>query len=142
MKGKTALFYAAAAGMTETVKLLLDKGAGINTKDRKGPDCIDDKCESGGIDAEIRKMQTAVVRILLERGADVKLKDLAGQTALIHAFVLENYIIYPGVDQDIVKMQTEVLQMLMDKGAVVNVKDKKGKTALINLIISGENLKH
>lgn len=67
---------AAAAGRTDNLRLLLDKGADINARDRDGQTPL-------MLAAKASRRET--VRFLLERGADADAVDQEGNRALEHA---------------------------------------------------------
>jgi ankyrin repeat protein len=85
------------------VRLLLNKGADINAKDK------DDQT------ALHRASYDKVVRLLLNKGADINAKDKYGNTALHNA-------------SD--RGKDKVVRLLLNKGADINAKDKYGQTAL------------
>ena len=66
---------AAGAGQAEVVRLLLDKGAPIDSRDRWGT----------AMEAATRSGQGPVVRLLLERGASIPPRDAEGLSALDYA---------------------------------------------------------
>jgi hypothetical protein len=72
-----ALEWAAGSGQTETVRLLLDRGADINAKD--------EQFSMTALMSAARKGHIEVVKLLLARGADIKLKEVNGKTAAIVA---------------------------------------------------------
>ena len=93
-------------GDINDVKLLLGKGADINTKDNDGWTALH---------YATRHQTTEMAQLLLDRGADINAKDNDGWTALHCAAVYKN---------------TEMVQLLLDKGADVNAKTDIGKDAL------------
>jgi ankyrin repeat protein len=68
--GQTALIAAATAGHIEVVRLLLDKGAQV---DSLGSQLLQDAATKG---------QTNLVQILIEKGVDANAQDGVGYTAL------------------------------------------------------------
>lgn len=89
-----------------TVQLLLDRGADVNVKDKKGITVL--------MWAALH-CRTDIVKSLLAKGSNVNAKDKKGRTALMAAAHFGD---------------TEIVKLLLDHGADVNVKDKKGETAL------------
>jgi ankyrin repeat protein len=104
--GSTALLHAAAFAPISTVKLLLDKGADVNAKNRRS---------STALHWAIR--DEAKVRLLLEHGANVNAKQADGRTPLYTAASLAN----PDV----------IVKLLLEKGADVSIPTANGQTALM-----------
>lgn len=111
ISGKNVLMHAIAKGSTETVKLLLDKGASIRDRDPNGYNVLHmaviiisgektalllDRSDIGSILNERNPVggmtplmyaalfpeNTDIVKRLLEKGADATMKDFSGKTAL------------------------------------------------------------
>lgn len=103
--GDTALFHAAAAGYTDIVKLLIEKGATVN--------------ESPGRTTPLMMASwlghSDTVQVLVDSGANVNAKDETGATALTDAAR---------------KGHKDVVQILVAHGADVNVRLADGNTAL------------
>jgi len=74
-RGITALAFAAPYGNTEIVKMLLDKGAEINSKDDGGYTPLMLAAYSDFLNA-------AVVKMMLEKGAPIDARGNDGETAL------------------------------------------------------------
>ena len=75
--GRTALMYASSGPFVETVEVLLDAGAEVNTQGMlEGFTALMTAAAEGQIE---------VVRLLLDRGADPTLEDVDGDTALCFA---------------------------------------------------------
>lgn len=78
-EGMTALAIGAMVGATEVVRLLLEKGAQIDSRDDAGKTAL---IHAAG---HVFPGTAATVALLLEKGANPKLKDQAGNTALSEA---------------------------------------------------------
>ncbi|CZR56859.1 uncharacterized protein PAC_06748 [Phialocephala subalpina] len=106
--GRTALSYAAAHGHEAVVKLLLEKGAELETKDEyygsRTP--LSWAAEDG---------HEAVVKLLLEKGAELETKDDYGRTPL--SWAAEDG-------------HEAVVKLLLEKGAELETKDDCGRTPL------------
>ena len=87
------ILTAAREGQTETVRLLLDRGANIEAENNIGWTVLIHAALNGN---------TETVRLLLDKGADIEAKDNYGKTALTHAA-------YWG--------RTEIVTLLLDNGA-------------------------
>lgn len=99
----------------ETVKVLLESGADIETTDEyRGPPLIDAAAHA----------QTEVVILLLERGANLHARDKYGNTALIAA----------SCECAVATMNDayDVVRVLLEKGSEVNAHANDGTTALMN----------
>jgi len=109
--GRNALMHATIKGATDTMKLLLDKGASIRETDLSGYNVLHMAVVRGSLDktalllgradiasilnqknpksgmtalmyAALHPDDSAIVKRLLEKGADFKLTDYTGKTAL------------------------------------------------------------
>ena len=108
------LLTAARMGQTETIVLLLDRGANIEAENDIGWTALMLAALNGN---------TETVRLLLDKGADIEAKDNKGRTALMLA----------------VRMgRIEIVTLLLDRGANIEAKDNKGRTALIFAALSGK----
>jgi len=101
------LLDAAKSGDVKTVKLLLEKGADVNTKSDDGGTALMSAAKRGYME---------IIKLLLDKGADINAKDTDGTTALMLAAV---------------KGQTKVVQLLLDKGADINAQRNDGRGALM-----------
>jgi ankyrin repeat protein len=93
------------------VRLLLDQGANIESRDEEGATPLMVAAEHG---------QSGVVRALLEKGADVEARDKYGFTALIGAACECAVIDMPET--------LESMRLLLGKGANINAENKTGTT--------------
>ncbi|KAM8825900.1 inversin isoform 2-T2 [Synchiropus picturatus] len=104
--GGTALHAASLSGHVSTMKLLLDRGAMVDTEDVMKHTPLFRACEMGHRD---------VILTLIKGSARVDLVDVDGHTALHWAALGGN---------------AEVCQMLMENGISPNVQDQAGRTPL------------
>ena len=72
----TVIHYAALMGDLNRVKLLVEKGADFNTKNKRGETVLFYAVQSGNLE---------LVKFLVEKGADVNAKDEDGKTVLDYA---------------------------------------------------------
>ena len=72
-----AFTFAAERGHTETVRILLDRGAKVNAKTSSGKQTALMKAAENG--------HTRIVKMLLDKGADPKVVDRYGYTAITFA---------------------------------------------------------
>uniref|UniRef100_A0A7S4EBH4 Uncharacterized protein n=1 Tax=Pelagomonas calceolata TaxID=35677 RepID=A0A7S4EBH4_9STRA len=114
---RTALRVASMAGDTDTINLLLKRGAKVNRAARDGKTALHAACQNGQIDA---------VRLLLGKGAKVDRVDKEKTTPLHVACELGH---------------AEVARLLLEKGAKPDKKNGKGLTpaaiAKSNQAVSG-----
>lgn len=94
-----------------TVRLLLDRGAEINTKDAE---------ESTALHSAVMQGHHEMVKLLLDRGAEINTKDAKGLTALHDAARQRNH---------------GMMKLLLDYGADV----RAGEDKALNLAISGRD---
>ncbi|MGH9753722.1 MAG: ankyrin repeat domain-containing protein [Blastocatellia bacterium] len=104
----TPLMYAAHAGNTWIVKLLLAKGADVNARNNVNGAALMLAAQMG---------DPATVKLLLEKGADARLRNGYGYTALMYAAASE-------------RNDPELIKTLIACGAEIDVKAKDGETAL------------
>ena len=106
------LLRASAAGDTDRVMSLIDRGVDIHSSDH-GATALHYACENG---------HTAVASLLLERGADIHSRDNNGRTALYYACSTGH---------------TAVASLLLERGVDIHSRDNCGATALHRACESG-----
>ena len=145
--GSTALHHAAGYGPLANVELIINKGADVNAKNRRGSTPL-----HWAIHDE------AKVRLLLSKGAGVNAKQAQGRTPLFLAAILGNGIptvrllFARGVDPNLASANgqtplmmaaargnVEGIRLLIEKGANVNARDGAGETALMFAGTSGNS---
>jgi len=107
--GETALHLAVEHGNLEIVRLLLERGADVNAKNKNGLTPI-----WGINDDDTTAME--IFRLLIRSGADVNVSNEDGETLLMQASAADS---------------VEGVQMLLKAGADPHLKDKDGVTALM-----------
>ena len=118
--GSTPLVSATTRCDAEAVKLLLAKGAKVDTKNMFAGEVKFGKIQLTNRTALMWAApycDAGVIKPLLDAGADVNAKDVREMTPLILAVASEN--------QDL-----EVVSLMLKAGADVNAKDTTGETAL------------
>ncbi|KAF3312506.1 hypothetical protein TWF173_007116 [Orbilia oligospora] len=139
LDGRTPLSWAAEKGHEAVVRLLINVGAEIETKDsegltplswavKKGHQAVLQLLINAGAETETKniygqtplswaaeKGHEAVVRLLIDAGAEIETKDIYGQTPLLRA--VENG-------------DKEMVKLLLDAKAEIETKNSKGLTAL------------
>ncbi len=143
--GSTALHHAAGYGPVDNLQLLIDKGADVNAKNRRGSTPL-----HWAIHVE------AKVRLLLSKGANANTKQAQGRTPLYLAAMLgKGYatmrlLLIKGADPNLAgangqtplmmaaaRGKVEENRLLIERGANVNAKDGAGETALMAACASG-----
>ncbi|XP_058455784.1 protein TANC2 isoform X2 [Malaya genurostris] len=104
--GETALTTACANGHTETVTILLSRGATTDIKNRK---------DQSPLLISVKEGHWAIVERLLQNQTDTEQKDSNGKTALMVA-AEEGHV--------------GIIELLLNRGAVMGTQDKDGLTAL------------
>ena len=160
--GPTPLMWVSCCSdSTEMVQILLDAGADLEGRMRKGltPLMLVAKGWFGGVNFYTQNPE--ILRILLDAGAELEARDTGdGDTALAHAvgnandLELVRMLIDAGADVNAKNRTyeypvflhaatssrehaTEVLQLLLDAGADPFVRDRSGNTALIESVYRG-----
>jgi ankyrin repeat protein len=124
--GRTPLLIASSIdGASETAKLLLDKGADINAKDKlTGFPNVPVGAGGATVLMEAARCRDArTIKLLIARGADINGTDNSGATALLVAAINGN---------------TEAVRLLLANGAEANMANKAGTTALTMAAIRGD----
>ncbi len=105
--GQTCLHAAAENGHLAICRLLIDKGAQLEAKDRIGWTPLNCAAEQG---------QVEIVRLLCDRGADVEARDEEGLRPLHDAARREHILV--------------VKELIEERNAEINARDDRGRTAL------------
>ena len=149
-----ALHGAALNGQAEVVKLLLENGGNIESKDRFGctpllvaakegkAEAVKQLLDGGAkieatddqgrtpLHAAAQRASTEVVKLLLERGAQIEAGDKDGFTPLMCA-AQAGGIAYAGTPFHVEKFPAvEAVNLLLERGANIEAKDVDGQTAL------------
>ena len=143
--GSTPLHHAAGFGTLDSLTLLLDKGADVNAKNRRGSTPL-----FWAIHDE------AKVRLLVSRGATIKMKQIEGRTPVYQASLLGNglevlrFLLDNGGDPNVATLNgltplsgaalrgdVNAMRLLIDKGAIVDAKNGAGATALMAAATNG-----
>jgi len=111
--GSTLLHHAAGFGSGETMRLLVDAGADVNAKNRRGSTPL-----HWAIHDE------AKVRLLLERGGNIDSKQVEGRTPLYLASMLGNGL--------------GTVKLLLDRGADPGIATANGMTPLMAAAVRGD----
>ena len=145
LAGSTLLHHAAGFAPLATVRLLLDKGADVNAKNRRSSTPL-----HWGIHDEAR------VRLLIARGASIDMKQVDGRTPLYQAASIGSghsvlrLLLDKGADPALAtangqtplmaaagRGDVEAMLMLIEKNANVNARNGAGATALMGAAASG-----
>ncbi|KAK8132021.1 hypothetical protein PG999_000194 [Apiospora kogelbergensis] len=111
--GRSPLSYIAERGYADIAKLLIEKGADINTANRGGSTPLYFALSSG---------RTDVAKLLIEKGANINIADQTGTTPL-HQASFNGY--------------RDVAELLIEKGADVNAASQTGSTPLLQASFNG-----
>lgn len=112
--GGPELVLAARYGQLSTVRLLLDRGVDVDSRDALGRTALI---------AAAAEPDAGLMPLLLERGADVSLRDRDGSDALTVA---------------VIKGRSKNVALLLDAGAALDARGPQGETALMAAIRAGE----
>jgi ankyrin repeat protein len=142
--GETPLHYASTFGSADSVRILLERGADPNARNRAGATPL----IYGAYNFE-------KARLLVEKGADVNAHAQNGSTPLMIAASVHGnvatvrYLIEKGADVKAIrgnasdalqiaalKSEPEAVKLLLEKGANAHRADKSGVTALMNAFLN------
>ena len=104
--GETPLMIAAQNGHSDVVKFLVNHGANVSARDKRGKPCL---LHSIG--------HPEILKFLVDKGAEVNARDGNGWTVLMHAVA-----------------NAQTMAILLDKGAEVDAKNKGGGTVYWKLV--------
>ena len=143
--GSTPLHHAAGFGALESLTFLIDKGADVNAKNRRGSTPL-----FWALHDESK------VRLLIARGATVKIKQVEGRTPVYQAAVLGNgypvlrLLLENGGDPNVATLNgltplnaaalggdVNAMRLLIEKGAIIDAKNGAGATALMGAATNG-----
>jgi ankyrin repeat protein len=143
--GSTPLHHAAGFGTLDSLMLLIDKGADVNAKNRRGSTPL-----------FWAVADEAKVRLLVSRGAAIKIKQVEGRTPVYQASLLGNglsvlrFLLDNGGDPTVATLNgltplsgaalrgdVEAMRLLIEKGAIVDAKNGAGATALMAAATNG-----
>jgi ankyrin repeat protein len=143
--GSTPLHHAAGFGTLDSLTFLLDKGADVNAKNRRGSTPL-----FWALHDE------AKVRLLVARGAAVKIKQVEGRSPVYQAALLGNgyavlrFLLDNGGDPNAATLNgltplggaalrgdVEAMRLLIDRGAAIDAKNGAGATALMAAATNG-----
>lgn len=114
--GDDVLYKAVMWGNNEILKLLIEKGADVNTVYR------DKQTKREGdsiLTVAVMRKNLEAVKLLVENGADVKYKVYGGWSPLMCAVEVQNY---------------DIARYLIEKGAEVNDVDNVGQSVLMHAV--------
>jgi ankyrin repeat protein len=143
--GSTPLHHAAGFGTPDSLTFLIDKGADVNAKNRRGSTPL-----FWALHDESK------VRLLIARGAAVAIKQVEGRTPVYQAAVLGNgyavlrLLLENGGDPNVATLNgltplnaaalrgdVDAMRLLIDKGAHVDARNGTGATALMGAATNG-----
>jgi ankyrin repeat protein/mono/diheme cytochrome c family protein len=143
--GSTPLHHAAGFGALDSITFLLDNGADVNAKNRRGSTPL-----FWALHDE------AKVRLLVAHGAAVKIKQVEGRSPVYQTALLGNgnailrFLLDNGGDPNAATLNgltplaaaalrgdVEAMRLLIDKGAAIDTKNGAGATALMAAATNG-----
>ncbi|KAK9860016.1 hypothetical protein MYU51_010205 [Penicillium brevicompactum] len=145
-EGRTPLTWAAQEGQEGIVRLLLQRGVGIDGADRRG---------LVPLSRALSTRQETVARSLIESGADIHARDRDGRTPLYYSVANDNdtitrLLVVSGADinagdlngqtplyRSVTNGNETAARFLIDSGADVNIADETGWTPLYRSVMKG-----
>jgi ankyrin repeat protein len=124
--GRTPLMIASSFDSPKIVKLLLQHGANVNTRDYAGQTAL--MSATYHIGEGTNYASPAIIKLLLNYCASINTQDKHGQTALIMAAQLERDIAASTYQAD--TYSASIVKLLLSRGAWVNLRTYNGNTAL------------
>ena len=143
--GSTLLHHAAGFGTLDSLTFLLDKGADVNAKNRRGSTPLFWALQ-----------EEAKVRLLVSRGATIKMRQVEGRSPVYQASLLGNgnavlrLLLENGGDPNVATLNgltplggaslrgdVDAMRLLIDKGAHIDAKNGAGATALMAAATNG-----
>jgi len=120
---ESALYKATDKGHVDLVKLLIDKGADVNSENMHHETALFCACYHGNLE---------MVRVLVDNGAKINAKQHEGETPIFYAVNQARtcYLISTSYGDANIATITGIIKILLEKGADIDAKDKAGKTAL------------
>lgn len=115
--GESALFSAVKGDNPETIQILVDNGAVVDSKDNHARDNLGNT----PLHAAVKWNALKAARTLISLGVDVNAQNLSGKTAL---------------DEACRSAKREMAILLIQNGADVNASDAAGRTVLMDAIAS------
>lgn len=117
--GESALFSAVKGGNPETIKILVDNGVVVNSKDNHARDNLGNT----PLHAAVKWNALDAAKTLISLGVDVNAQNLSGKAALNEACR---------------SAKIDMAELLIKSGADINAADAAGRTVLMDAI-SGRN---
>jgi ankyrin repeat protein len=108
----------------ESVKLLIEEGANVNAKDKRGETPLHEATKYGRLE---------LVELIIKNGANVNVKNRDGQTSLYYS-AASTYL-----ENDPEKRYEKVAKLLIDNGADVNCKNREGTP--LDIAVERKNIK-
>ena len=118
VNGKNALIIAAGNSYIDTVKVLLENGADINSADNDGWTSLMYAANNGDVD---------LAKVLIENKADINAESYDGQTPLLYA-----------MNSPIESSRIDMINLLVENKANVNAEDSRGLSPLTIAVMNND----